>query len=177
MARNAKNRRVLPAQEPLWERHYRRFLRQVRDPEAAADLLQQLRLRVHERITRHGEPEALERFAAVAARSVFVDWLREKRRRPETIPQDELAQEPADAAVDAHATLEKATWLALVRSELALATSSETLRAIVALWDEPGHVVAGAVGTTIAAVRTYRYKLQRRLAANPRLRTLALEMS
>lgn len=176
MAHSTKNRRVLPAQEPLWETHYRRFRRLVRCPETAADLLQELRLRVLEWTRRHGEPKREGAFVAQAARSVFADWCRAKRRsawlsllQGEESPEDEVP----DPGPDPYERLESSIWLRTVRAELNEATNSPAQREILATWDEPTEVVAVTIGSTPTAVRTYRYKLVRRLRQNRRLRDLA----
>jgi|JI10StandDraft_1071094.scaffolds.fasta_scaffold00275_10 RNA polymerase sigma factor (sigma-70 family) len=175
MARNHKNDRVLLIQEPIWETHYRRYVRLVRCLDTAADLLQDLRLKVLEWTLRHGEPKCLRAFVAQAARSVFADWCRAKRRRPTPIPLDDepLAHELADVNPTPAEQLEAARWKTRVRAVLDAATESPSQRAILATWDEPTDAVAAAIGTTPTAVRTYRHKLARRLRLNRRLLELA----
>lgn len=175
MARNNKTRRVLPAQEPLWEAHYRRFLRLVRCPETAADLLQDLRLKVFEWTLKHGDPERLGAFAATVARSVFVDWCRRKLRPAHALVSDDdsLAEEVPDLAPNPHERLDAALWRRSVRAELDRVTKSPKQRQILATWGEPAEAVAALVGCTEDAVRTYRCKHTKRLAQNPRLRDLA----
>ncbi len=175
MARNNKTRRVLPAQEPLWEKHYRRFMRRVGCPETAADLLQNLRLKVLEWTLKQGNPENLEAFAAKAAGSVFFDWCRKKQRSGYALVLDDeaFADELPDPGPDQHARLDAVRWHRSVRDELDRATESPVQREILATWDESADTVAETVGSTVVAIRTYRYKLKRRLKRNPRLRELA----
>src|SRR5262245_43011542 len=112
MARNDQNRRVLPAQEPFWEAQYRRFMRLVGCPETAADLFQDLRLKVLLRTRKHGEPQTPKAFVATVARSVFVDWCRkEQQTKHEFRPDDELlVGEVPDPGPDPHERLEDAAW-------------------------------------------------------------------
>lgn len=174
MARNNKPRRVLPAQEPLWEARYRHFLWLVRCPETAADLLQELRLKVFEWTLKYGEPEELGAFAAIAADSVFMDWCRKKLRPGQTLVPDEgsLADELPDPSPDPHERLNAARWHRSVRAELDRSTESAVQRGILAAWGDKAAAVAAKVGSTEVAVRNYRRRLTQRLKQNPRLREL-----
>ena len=156
------------------DRYYKRFLRKTRNPAVAADLYQELWLKVDRYIARHGQPDDERRLVDVAAASVFKDWWRRERRRAmESLPEDEV-QEPRDTSRLCHEELARAELHAAVRDTLNEVVPNEKHQQLL-LAAVDAATLAARFGTTPTAIRTCRHKLLKRLHRNPRLRELWLE--
>ena len=135
-------------------------LRHLRDPHAAADLVQQVLLMTLERL-RAGEvrePERIASFVLGACRMTVIDWRRGSRRREALLEEwggaEEAYEEPEPLALDAE------------RLAACLRTLAERERSVVVLTffsDSPAEQVGAELGLAPGNVRVIRHRALGRL--------------
>ena len=135
-------------------------LRHLRDPNAAADLVQQVLLMTIERL-RAGEvrePERIASFVLGACRMTVLDWRRSSRRREALLKErgatEEAYEAPEPLALDAD------------RLGSCLASLSERARSVVMLTffgDSPAERVGAELGLAAGNVRVIRHRALGRL--------------
>lgn len=173
----------LPPQDPVWKKHYERYQRETGDPDVAADLTQELVLKVLYYQSRVGQSRPvtlhdLEGLLNAAHAQVFVDWLRRKYRTPQLQPlDDEDGPEPVDPAPGAEDRLGPEEWREQVREELADLPLTKRQRRLLKYLDEKASRVARKTRTSPAAVRRRRSDLYQHLRRNRRLRRLYRQLT
>jgi RNA polymerase sigma-70 factor, ECF subfamily len=135
-------------------------LRHLREPHAAADLVQQVLLMTLERL-RAGtvrEPEQIASFVLGACRMTVIDWRRGNRRREALLEEwggaEEAYEAPEPLALDAE------------KLALCLRSLSERERSVVVLSffsDSPAEQVGAELGLAAGNVRVVRHRALGRL--------------